>query len=237
MLIRELFKTLSFNELSNINIGGEGSGQVNVASYERLINITNNALLDLHRRFILSEKQLTIQSLDWKSRYIIDSKYAATSDSSEVKYIMDTPLEPYRNDLITIELVFNEIGQELPMNDPEQYASVMIPSPNCVELTHPSKYSAFFIIYRARHPELIFDADELENTLNQNVNIPLALEQALRFKIAAGIFSPMSGQEYTAKSQELDGKYEANCIEVESNGLVNTKCISTNVKLSRRGFI
>ncbi len=236
ILLSKLFEKLSFNELSNLSLSNEGSGQIVDASKNRIVSLTNDALLALHTRFLLKEKELVIQSLEWKSEYLISSKHAVSNDSSELKYIMDTSDQPYLDDLIEIQSVYNEGGQELPINNPEQYASVFTPRSDLLQLTHVGFSQAFFIVYRAKPDVLYWDSNQEEESEKQEIHIPAALENILRYRIAADILGAMNGQEYLSRSQFFDAKYDSSCIELEERGGLGHKTMSTNVKLHRRGF-
>lgn len=238
MKLDDILRKLSYNELASLSIGGEGSGQVQETSYPRLIDKVNDGLLEIYSRFLLSEKELLIQTLDWKSNYLLDKKYAVLDNTPNVtKYIIDSIDYPFLGDVINILWVKNESGDELPINDPEQYASVYTPQVNCLQITHPGFNQVYFVGYKASHTLLTYDEENIEEALEQEIQIPKALEIALRYKIASGIFSSMGGQDYTPKAQELEAKYVAACMEIEEQNLIGHPSMSTNVKLHRRGFI
>lgn len=242
LTVAGLMRKLSFNELANTALGMDGAGEIAPASYARLIDATNNALLDLHGRFPLNQKELVIRSKTWKSKYPLRINNAMSNDlrPDDVKFIHDTCDKPFTGDLIAVMYVYNEIGEQLPVNDAEQWASVFTPEFDVLQLTHPSDDQAFFVTYQAHHNMLAYNGSDPElvrASLAQRLNVPMALQNALRYKVAAGIFSSMSGQEYSTKSQALEGMFEAACIEVEGKNLLGNKDSATNVKLERRGFI
>lgn len=237
MNVGELFKKLSFNELANIALGGDGKGNIPTANQERMIDKINNALDDIHTKFPLVQKELVLQSLEWKSEYLLTTAHAVSNeDSTELKYIMDTPEKKFEGDLIFILGVTNEIGDDLPMNDAEQYASVFTPQTNVLQLTHASDEQVFFVKYQAKHQKLLYISNDLDLTLAQEINIPVPLEKALRYHVAMGIFSSMSGQSVAGKAQDMQVQYELACDLVNEKSLLGTPDISTNVKLERRGF-
>jgi len=235
MLVSKLLSDLSYNELSNLSLSNEGSGTIAEDKINRVINITNDALMDLFSRFTLSTKEIAVQSLEWKSIYTLRADNARTSTSSELKYILDTPADPFKGDIVSILGVRNEEGIALPLNDSEQYASVFTPQFDTIQLTHVGFDQVFFVEYQARHGILL--GSDSEGYQNQLIDLPIALENALRYKVASYIFSSMSGQEYGTKVQEFDSKYEAQCHGLEERGLTCSTPSSTNVKLHRRGFV
>lgn len=238
MLLSELFKTLSFNELSNLSIGNEGKGSIKPEQYERFIDFTNNALLELYSRFAINTKELILQTYDYKSIYPIKSEFALSNTSSnQIKYIIDTPNDPFIDDIISITGVRNEVGNALPINDPEQWASVFTPQVDTLQLTHVSDSQVFFVEYKAKPTKLIYNPNDLDATLNQEFILPTALYEALRYRVANYFISPMTGQGIQAKTQQLDQLYQDKCNEIEQLGLMGYNEFSTNTKLYRRGFI
>lgn len=234
MKLSDLFKELSYNELSNLSLSNEGDGTIIEGKYGKVISAINNSLLDLHSRFQLIEKELIIKSLDWKAIYPLRVEHAVTNTATNgTKWILDSPTHPFTGDLIHVLAVANEAGIELPVNDPNHPASVFFPQPDTIQLTHPGFSQVFFVRYKANHPILNLSGS---GVLDQEVSIPLVLKNALRYKTAAQIFSPIGGQEYTGKVQSLEALYESECNAVETNSLLGVNELGTNLKLCWRGF-
>lgn len=233
MKLSELFQKLSYGELSNLSLSGEGSGSIVEASQPRVVLLINDALKDIFSRFNLIERTTAIQSIDWMSFYVLRKEFAMQDPTVGLKYILDTPYNKFTDDLVKILGVTNEVGDPLPMNDSEQWASVFTPKHDTLQLTHPGYSQMFAVTYQALHPEILASG---EGFLDQEIRIPSILETALRMKIALPIFSSMSGQEYSVKSQQLEAAYENRLIEIEQKNLIADSVVPTNVKLMRRGF-
>lgn len=233
MKLRELFAKLSFIELSNLSMANDGNGTIREADQPRLVHIVNEALKDMYSRMLLSERVLLLQSLDWKSNYALRKEHAVMDPSPELKYIIDTPHNIFTGDLVKVLGVCNEIGDPLPLNDSEQWASVFLPHFDVVQLTHPGFNQVFSVSYQALHPLLDVDG---EDVLEQEIRIPSLLEDILRARVAFGIFSAMSGQEFSTKAQQLESTYESKLSWIEQNNLIGDAGLNTNVKLHRRGF-
>lgn len=234
MKLRDLFRKLALMELNNLSMA---TGDViSSTAYPRVIQATNDALRDMFSRMLLSEKTLLVQSLDWKANYPLRKEHAFTDPSSAIKYIVDTPAYPFTGDLVKILGVTNEVGDTLPMNDTEQWASVFTPQFDTVQLTHVGDSQVFSVSYQALHAELLETVADPVALLDQDVIIPSILEDMLRIKVAHGIFSAMSGQEYSLKAQVLEATYEMKYTAVDQNNLVGDAGLSTNVKLHLRGF-
>ena len=243
MQLRDVFKKLSYGELSSLSLGSSGEGSVDPSAHGKVIHLINEALMILHTRFILVEKEVMIQSLDWKSTYELHPRHSLMimEDDGVPKYIVDTPAHPFDGRLIKILSVTNEIGQTLPLNDTEQYASVFTPRHDTLQITHPGFSQAFSITYQSAHP-LLLEPNEYEegdfegDVLDQEVTIPPTLEEALLKKVAEKVYSPMSGQDMTNKAAALGVQFETICREIEEKNLLGESNPSTNVKLYRRGF-
>ena len=233
MKLSELFQKLSYGELSNLSLSGEGSGTIIEASQPRIVLLINDALKDIFSRFNLNERTTAIQSIEWKSFYPLRKEFAVQDPTVGLKYILDTPYNKFTDDLVKILSVTNEVGATLPMNDLEQWASVFTPKHDTLQLTHPGSDQMFAVTYQALHPEILATG---EGFLDQEIRIPTILETALRMKVALPIFSSMSGQEYSVKSQQLEAAYESRLVEVKQENLISDSVVPTNVKLMRRGF-
>lgn len=220
-------------ELSNLAMGKDGIGEIREADQARLVQCVNDALKDMYSRMLLSERVLLLQSFDWKSNYHLRKEHAMMDPSTEMKYIIDTPQNKFTGDLVKVLSVCNEVGDQLPLNDSEQWASVFLPHFDVVQLTHPGFAQVFSVSYQALHPVI---ESEGEGLLEQEIRIPTLLEDILRTRVAFGIFSAMSGQEFSTKAQQLESTYESKLSWIEQNNLIGDAGLNTNVKLHRRGF-
>lgn len=236
MKLQELFRTLSYGELSNLSMSGEGSGTITAEAQPKLIVAVNAALKDMFGRLVLLEKELLIKSLDWKNLYYLRKEHAMMDPSNELKYILDTPKNPFTNDLVKVLHVRNECGDILPMNDAEQWASVFTPHFDSLQLTHPGAGQVFSVGYQALHPKILDTMDTADAVLNQEIRIPPLFEEMLRLKVAYGIFSAMSGQEMSLKAQSLEMAYEGKFIEIDQKNMIGDSGHDTNVKIYQRGF-
>lgn len=234
MKLGDLFKKLSYAELSNLTLGGEGSGTVDPARHGKLIQATNDALKEIFTRFVVLERQCIVKTLDWKNLYYLRKQYAMMDSTPGLKYIIDTPSNLFTDDIVKVLIVTNEIGEELPINDAEQWASVFTPQYDCIQFNHPGYSQIFNVGYQALHPELVESGTD---PLQQEVRIPPTLEELLRTRIAYCVFAAMSGQDYSLKAQALLELFEGKVALIEAQNLFNGTRVSTNTKLERRGFV
>jgi hypothetical protein len=233
MQLSELFRRLSYGELVNLAVSGEGSGEILPAAHPRFISYTNEALLRLHGRFVLREDDLIIQQVEHITRYPLLKKYAVSNVASTEphKFIKDWANKPFQEDVIKVNGAFSDCGEELPLNDEEECTSVFTPSPTVLQVPCPVAGRYITLTYQARHPEIATDDD-----LTAEIEIPYVLEGALTAYIAYKAYSFMNTQESTAKAAEHLGQYEMICSGVIDRDLLNSSPSTSNKKFSKRGF-
>lgn len=227
MLLSELFQKLSFGELSSLSIAGEGSGVVPVANYPRLISQIQYGLNALHTRFPLRLKEVTLQLYDEVAFYYFRPEHSMSVGTDYYKYIQDSPFEPFVNDILRIEAVFDEVGCELALNDDPLCCSLFTPSFDCLQVTHPMKETVLQVQYRADHDRIPLETTDPSTV---EVRIPVSHEKALMFYVAGQIYSSMNGQEHTLKGQEFLAKYAAEVDYIEQHNLDNNGYVQTNIK-------
>lgn len=232
MTIDDLFKSLSYGELQNLAIGGDGSGIISIEHHPRLINITNQGLKALYTRFNLQENELIIDSQDDTTLYYLQVEHALSNgDMSFEKYIRDTVEAPFEEDVIRVLRVYTEDGEELPINDPTQETSVYLPQHDCLQIPFPVTGNAYFVIYQAKHPKLTTDGG-----ISQEIELPLALEPALEAFVASRIYTSMNGQEHVAKGHSLFALYQMICDEVRAEDLAGTSQTQLQQRFELRGW-
>lgn len=237
MKLSNFFEKLSYGELSNLYIGASGSGEIPTEQYKKIFSHINHALTNIYTRFPIKVRDLTIQSYDHISLYHLKSEYSwlnTDSDAPTYKYLIDTPSDRFTDDIIMIESVYNEIGQELPMNDADAWASVFVVNQTTLQINHPSNEDAFMILYRANHPMIPMDLTDLDTF---ELDIPVSIEEALAYYVAGRIYTNMNGQEHSAKGQEFLAKFEAQCNFIEQYNTFSTSIATTNVKPLLNGWV
>lgn len=240
--LNEIFEDLSYGELAQLYIGGKGKG-IPILEYPKLISATNLALTALYSRFPLNEKQLDIQQYDNITIYHLDAKYAQSNEGSSepTKYILDTPELPFLDDVIRVTAAFNEIGEEVPLNDENAINDIdglsyswFTPSYDSVQIPFPIGTNECSFVYRAKHvkiPLTTTDANTVE------VEVPESLREALLTYIGARIYSSRGSESSLGLSQVLYAKYESICLEVEQRNLLLNGASATNIKLEFNGWV
>jgi len=238
MKVIELFRQLSYGELSNLSISDSGSGSIIKDKQPQLIHYINDGLLALFTKFILSEKSLLVEQAAHITNYHMRRRFTETSGSDvDWPYIKDLPNEPFEEDLIKILEVYRADGFKFPLNDTANPYSLFTPQPNILQVPYPAAGDELAVIYQAHHPKLDDRIDGPNNLVDQLIDIPVYLENALQLFVAGKVFSHMNGPENIMKGQEYQAGYEADCSLVDENDLANQTTSTSHQKLEQRGFV
>lgn len=236
MTLAEFFEKLSYGELSNLYIGEDGAGGIPLEKWPAIISHINYGLTALHTKFPIKERDLIIQSYDHIAKYYLRPEYSRlnTAATPKYKYIIDTPDDKFNGDVIKIIQVYNEVGDPLPMNDNEQWASVFTPGFDILQINHPSNEDAFSVLYRANHTQIPLNTTDLASV---SVEIPVCCEEALLYYVAGRVFTNMGSEDHVTKGQLFLGKFETQCAFIEQEDLIHSSYVPTNIKPHLRGWI
>lgn len=238
MILNDLFRDLALGELSNLSFASKEAPTIVPEKRPQIVVYTNEALLVLHSRFVLKEKDMLVEMREALTNYHLLKRYAWSRYDKDnppnrwdMPYILDTPAEPFEEDVIKILSVWNSFGQKMPLNDPENPMSVFNPQSNVLQVPFPIAGQSLAIEYQAKHPPL--DHCRCED----DILLPDVLWPALKAYIAAKACTHMNTQEMTAKGGEHMLNFEAICQSVVEMDLVNTSSSSTNSRFHKRGWI
>ena len=105
MKLQHIIDSVRYGELTNISWDNKNR-------IPAIISFINQGLTDLYSRFPLMEKQLIIQQYPQISIYRLTRDFARTNFKSEQlhKYILDTPFEPFQEDILQISGVLIILG-------------------------------------------------------------------------------------------------------------------------------
>jgi hypothetical protein len=232
--VNELFRRLSYGELSNLAISGEGSGTIVEAQRPKIVAHANEALLRLYSRFVLRESDLILELADFITSYHFLKRFAQSNDDpkpGDTLYIVDNVDEPFEEDLIKVLTVHNAIGERMPLNDVDNCYSMFTPQPNVLQVPNPVAGQIVGVGYQAKHEQLPYDDPEA------CIVLPVSLEGALTAYIAHKVFLNMQGAENSTKAAEHLSIYEGICQEVIAGDLVNSSSSSSGAKFCARGFV
>jgi hypothetical protein len=132
--------------------------------------------------------------------YQIDYRYAQSNLASTVptKYIMDTVENPFPDNLLKIEEVYNEVGEKLFLNDPDEELSIYTPSFNTIQVPWPNDFNIVAVQYRADHPTIAYDIGMNPNEVY--LDLPRQLREALLFYVAARVYAGINTEKPEANA-------------------------------------
>lgn len=192
MRLSKIFEHLTHNTLANLSIGNDDIGEVSPDKYPKLITLVNAGLIDLYTRFALRTRDITLQLSDTQNIYPLTSEYAeSNTESVETKYILDAATYyKFTDNIISIDEVFNEIGQRVPLNDSERPSSVFTPSHAVLQVPSTSRENVLAIVYRALPDEI--STGVLDPSVEE-VDLPFHFLEAITSFIAWKMYTPLDG--------------------------------------------
>ena len=229
MTLRELFSKLAAGELSNLAMADGGVLQQH--AFPAVVDYTNEALLRLHTRFPLNEKDVLVEMVEGVTNYHLTKAHSlANSEATGTPYLIDAA-DPFLGDVIRVVRVYNTYGIGLPLNDEEDRNSVFTPQPKILQGPRPIAGQALDVVYRAKHTTLTVDA------LDSEIDIPDVLEPALKLYIGHKVYNAMNTQEAQMAAANRYAQYEAICQEVVDQDVIGATISNTNTKFHKRGWV
>ena len=215
-------------------LGNGELGSIPDTKYMQVISAVNLGLTELYKRFPVRIKEVIIREFSHITDYKLDSRYAeyAGSTSTFPKYIMDSPSQLFRDDVLLIEEVFNEDGMEIPLNDSGLRYSIFITGYNSFMHPYPDDENVLSILYRANSEKILYTPEiDLNNTY---IDVPDHLTEALLNYVAYRLFGAVNLN--SAEATGYYAKFEASCNLLNNLGLVY-KQEQLNMKLENNGWV
>lgn len=236
MFLSELFEQLTYGELSQAAIGGYPDVGITSAEYPAIVAHIHAGLTSLHTRLPLRFEEVIIQQYDWIQEYNLKKAYAISNIESEepIKYLMDSEHEPFKDNVLKIEQVFSEEGEERPLNDSSKTWSVYTPRPKTVLVPFNDEANTFSVIYRADHPKIVLDGDFAPD--NVEIEIPDSLIMPLCIFVAGRIVGNMGSTDNLNASSHYTSRYELALLEIDKLDLI-PKDTLYNDRLERNGWV
>lgn len=222
MLVRELFQRLSFGELSNLDMGMEGAGTIELGSQPRVVVQTTKALTALHSRFILRRAYLPLELKDGQHDYEM-----ACDDLIKILAIdrLDDAFTPDINEALSLPINSGDAATG-------QAHGGKIMAHNRLHFRAPVAGARYLIEYQANHPRL-----SLPPSLDEEISIMPALEEALQIQVAAGIFGGMGGDSHKATAEGLLLQYEQLVQMAKLEDMAQESSSDTRDRLRDKGFV
>lgn len=250
MKLSEIFSQLTSGELSQLAVGGAEQGKIQDKDYRKILDHVNQGLMDLHSRFTIREGRLVIALQPGKGSYLLTSDFALTSRKSReaTRYILDSPEEPFLDDIIKVERVLTDASYELALNMTGNKESLTTPSETVLRLPKVMagggafgdvpdylKTSQLEVFYRATHP-LIVKALGYFDPSRVNVALPRVYLQALLYYVASRLHAPVGMNQEFYSGTIYGQKYEQECSRLLVTG-VELSAHRQNTRAERAGWV
>jgi hypothetical protein len=221
MTLLDILKDLTYGELAGHNIGNlipdEFDNEPDPHQYEQIVSYVNLGLKEIYKRFFLRSREIDVQLHEEITTYRLHSDYAASNTGSAIpladRYILDTTDDPFQDDILKIEEVYDEEGTKLAMNDVSEETSVMTPTFRTLQHPQPSDNATISVQYRACHPKipvtLTTDPGAVEVELPNSLHAALLQYVGYRANLRTN----------AEKSADYWQQFEKTCLRVETLGL------------------
>lgn len=248
LTVQELFERLSYAELSSLSVGMEGDGEVTEHGQPRIIHHIGVALSSLYSRFLHKRSELVLQATEGVQKYVLDKAHAEsdTTPNTVPRYIRDVSLmeEPFQDDLIKILSIRRQNEPKVPgdlvwnretlfsinaRNNDETSARIL--THNSLRLLTAEPGELFHIEYQANHPKL-----DSQLGADQIIEIMPSLEEALQARVAASVFSGMTGEIHVAIANGHMSRYEQLCQMAALDDLLQETGTDARDRVRDKGF-
>ena len=234
LTLSQFLSQLSRGPLSNLSLSVEGSGTIEPARLPALIDAINDGLLALYGRFTLKEQCVLLELQDHITHYHLrpEFAYSNTASTQPYRYILDSALEPFMNDVLRIVSVQDHTGRPLPLNDPENPVSLHTPKHRSLVVPCPAYGVVLAVTYQAQHVPL-YNGD----LATQFIDLPDVLLLALRNYVSAAMLNAMGTQETMIRAQNHTAAYESQCQDVITLDLLSTSQPGDSLHFHRGGWV
>lgn len=240
MNVGDLFSDLSFGELRNLSLAGSGNGSIDEEDKPRVVYYARRALTRLFSRFVVKRMFIYLVQSAERQTYAITpahTEYNPDPDNTEERYLLGSAEDPFVDDLIKVLsariVPCDEFpdGLDLILNGVSDGISAKLLSHNKITFDEPVAGRTIRLELQLDHAKLPLPVDE-----DALIEIPPILVEALHVKIAAGIYSSMSGEEQANKSTALEMQFEGLCGLIDVKDLTQGSLIDDAGSIRKWGF-
>lgn len=251
MKLLDVYNQLAYGELRQVALGSGGIDSTKDTTpkenFVKLFPLVQSGLTELHKRFLLRERELVVTLVDNQVVYMLHIDFAATNDVSteDPKYITDTATLPFEDDLMRVERIYGTYltkEYEIPLNQYNNKESIRTTDYNRLLLPDDTDLAPWLletttlrIVYRADHPA-ITPAKANTSPLNTEIFLPPTHLEALTFYIASRVLNPGGADGEFHEGNNYTIKFEAAVQKLkDENFAVDPEF--ENDKLESRGWV
>lgn len=234
MNLQECLDKLARGKISNLAFCE--NGKVKEKFIPKVVDAINEAITRLYSQFPIKEKAVLVELYEGRTSYPLTSEHSWQNHKGELHdrydyYIIDTPANPFQDDIQCIIEIFDDLGRRRPINDPDTPLGIMIPEPELIIVQDAIDRRTLSISYRAKH--LVLSPSDLTST----IQVPERLFGALFSYVAYLLHSDMNTQEAVANSQKYFAEYQSLINEIQLNSPLAPDKLVSDRKFMSRGWI
>lgn len=230
--VSDVYKALALTTLKSAGFITDDKIGIEDWGKPEVLALINEGLTRLHSRFQLKTNNCIVEMKEGRTDYPLQKIYSYEYfDPTKVQYpfIMDTPQEPFQEDVIKILEVYDSRGNRRTLNDTGSNSEgLFTPRPDTLQVLWPRKFEALNVQYQAKHPDVSEEG--------QYVDLPETLYSALENWVGYRYHTGLNTEGSTAKAAEYLQLYESICGEITNHALVGHTDSFTNTKFEKRGW-
>jgi hypothetical protein len=222
--IKAILEALSHETLSFMAESNHANGTIAPDQIPKVIGRVNAVLRRMAVRFVLKEKMIRV-NVTSDRRY-----YTLTAADT---WIVADPDDPFTGDVSRILGIETPTGRMHDLGDKASLTSIVLRDDGksfAMDSALPN--GVYTVIYKAATPQFTLDASLLDQTLD----IPEALLNALYLGVAAITYEGIGGAENLAMARDKWAQYEKECGEAKINSAVEIEENDEGNKFLDRGF-
>lgn len=236
MKLSDIMEYITYSETGNLFLSGTEEGKIRAKHYPKIISNINMALIELHKRFPILVKAITVQQYEHIANYILTREYAYsnTTSTQPYKYIMDSVTSPFEEDILKIERVHSEeCGdfREYALNLDGDDLSLYTPAYNILQIPFPVSENAVFVEYRAYPKKIPVTTEDLAS---EDIQFPEMLLEPLLCYMNYKLYTATGAEK--PEPQLYLQRYEAECIKIDQLGVYNRDEL-LNIKLENNRWV
>lgn len=238
MLLQEVFDQLASSELNNIYVVDQKTKRILPDKYAAVSTAVNAALTQLHTRFLLRTGELTVELHPDQTTYALQGRCVVGKDGIATANRFIQPSGDFRDNLLKIQQVFDDKGEELGLNNHSNYFSVRESSFDTlvvpIEEFEKRNVKTLRVVYRQNHKMIPYNCEGLEPDC-YGLTLPRTHLMALCLYVAARMHVPIGLQDATYSGNSFMALYNQECDRLENSGMqMSFTAVSEGVR--RKGF-
>lgn len=239
MQVQDVFRALSYGELSKMRIGKDASGDIAPDQHDQMTSLLQRALKTVYTRYAHKKDYVKLEQVEGVNHYHLRTEYAVSdtdAGNTNPRYIKDSAEDPFSGDLIKIVSVRDEdaedADQRLRINDQTSPNGIQLAEFDTLYIKVPTVGNVLTVEIQDNHPRLT-----IPTVLTETVSVAPALENALLFKIAQLYFQSVGGEDASFRARSMQAAYEQECSLAEKEGNLPTHMTTDHNRFTNQGFV